>query len=319
MDKGKRDELKPLAGKTCLVTGATSGIGLATAQALAARGANIIGIGKDPGRAARARESVYLAAAPGAWVRYDLLDLSDLRAVDAYARGFKTGKDGSCGEFSAGNEDSVGLDAIVNCAGFYADRRVTSADGYEMQFAVNHLAHFCLTTGLLPLLSGSPDARVVTVSSGSHYYGKIHWGALERSLRGQSPRLPYVGIRAYEQSKLANALFTAELARRTGNAPVTAFTADPGLVNTEMGLKQGPSIGSVFWSIRRRYGTSPEVPAEAIAWLVSEPSLAGKNGLYWKDKMAVEPSRRARDPQAAKRLWSLSEAFVAAALKGRLQ
>lgn len=311
MDNRKSDEVNPLARKTCLVTGATSGIGLATAHALAARGATIIGIGREAGRIARARNVLCRVVAPGAWIRYDFLDLSDLRAVDAYVGEFKTGRDGS------GGEGPVGLDAIVNCAGFYADRRVTSADGYEMQFAVNHLAHFRLTTGLLPLLSKSPDARVVTVSSGSHYYGKIHWGALERTLRGDPPLLPYVGIRAYEQSKLANVLFMAELARRVGAAPVTAFAADPGLVNTEMGLKQGFGIGSIFWNIRRRYGTSPEVPAEAIAWLVSEPSLAGKSGLYWKDKVAIAPSRRAQDQRAAERLWTLSEAFVAAALEGR--
>jgi NAD(P)-dependent dehydrogenase (short-subunit alcohol dehydrogenase family) len=250
-------------------------------------------------------------------IRYDILDLSDLRAVAAYARGIAAGWPAAGGGAGGSAEQSSRLDAIVNCAGFYADRRVFSADGYEMQFAVNHLAHFCLTTRLIPLLSKSPDARVVTVSSGSHYYGRIHWASLERSLRGEPPRFPYIGIRAYEQSKLACALFTAGLARRAGYPPLTAFTADPGLVNTEMGLKQGASLGSFVWNIRRRYGTSPEVPAEAIAWLVSEPSLAGKTGLYWKDKSAVAPSRLARDIGDAERLWALSETFVASALEGR--
>jgi len=241
-------------------------------------------------------------------VRYDILDLSDLRAVGAYARGLASGA-GRPGQGS-------GLDAVVNCAGCYADRRILSAQGWEMQFAVNHLAHFCLTMRLLPLLSESPDARVVTVSSDSHRFGRIGWEDLERSLRGQPPRFPYVGILAYGQSKLANALFTAGLALHAGRSRLTAFTADPGLVDTEMGQKQGFGAGSLFWSIRRRGGTSPEAPAQAIAWLVSEPGLAGRTGLYWKDKAVMAPSRRAGDTEAIRRLWSLSEAFVSVALQG---
>lgn len=305
MEPANQSETLPLRGKTCLVTGATSGIGLATACALAARGAAIVGIGRDMARAEKARAAVLAAVNAGAGncaVRYDLLDLSSLPAVSDYAAGLV-----------AGPNALPRLDAVVNCAGFYSDRRVLSRDGFEMQFAVNHLSHFCLTTRLMPLLAKAPDARVVTVSSDSHYYGRIAWNVMEGYLRGEPPRLPYVGIRAYEQSKLANALFTAGLARRAGGT-LTAFSADPGLVNTEMGLKQGLSIGSVFWRWRRRFGTSPAVPAEAIAWLVAEPSLRGKTGLYWKDKKEIAPSRRAMDPDAADRLWTLSEAYVAAAL-----
>jgi len=296
----------PLEGKVCLVTGATSGIGLATACALAARGATVIGIGRDMARCEKAQATVAAAAVAcgGQGVtRYDLLDLSSLRAVSGYASGLAEGPNALSR-----------LDAVVNCAGFYADRRVLSDDKIEMQFAVNHLAHFCLTTRLLPLLAKAPDARVVTVSSASHYYGRVAWKALEGYLRGKPPRLPYIGIQAYEQSKLANALFTAGLARRAGGA-LTAFSADPGLVNTEMGLKQGLSVGSLFWNWRRRFGTSPAVPAEAIAWLVAEPSLRGVTGQYWRNKRELAPSRRARDPDAAERLWTLSEAFVEAAMK----
>ncbi len=301
-----------LAGKRCLVTGATSGIGLAAACALAARGAAVTGLGRDKTRAARALERVRAAArSSGApEPRYEILDLSSLSAVASWADNFVASGGGGSGRSTA-----RGLDILVNCAGLYSDRRTCTEEGYESQFAVNHLAHFCLTLGLLPLLELSPDARVITVSSGSHYYGRIRWQELERSLRGEPARGIYIGIRAYEQSKLANVLFSDRLARLHGaGSNLTVFTADPGLVNTDMGAKQGFSLGSLFWNLRRRGGTSPEQPAGALAWLAGEASLKGKTGLYWRDRAELTPSLRAQNHADADRLWSLSEAMVARAL-----
>ncbi|HEY9054579.1 MAG TPA: hypothetical protein VIO60_07145, partial [Rectinemataceae bacterium] len=223
-------------------------------------------------------------------------------AVDRYARGIAAG------------EDKSRLDILVECAGFYSDRLAVSADGFEMQFAVNHLAHYLLATRLVPLLMESPDARVIVVSSDSHRFGRMDWASLKRMLKGSKRILPYVGILAYGRSKLANALFAAELGRRAAGTSITVFAADPGLANTRMGLKQGPGVGAAFWDWRRRKGSEPELPAADIAWLASEPSLAGKTGLYWKERKPLRPSRAASSEASAARLWSFSEECVAAAL-----
>ncbi|TXT46634.1 MAG: short-chain dehydrogenase/reductase SDR [Spirochaetes bacterium] len=286
-----------VSDRLCLVSGATSGIGLALACALAARGARVVGLGRAPDKAARAFQAVK-AAAPESDVRYDILDLSSLKAVADYARSFL-------------DRESRPLDVLVNCAGLYSDRRQLSVDGYEMQFAINHLAAFALTEGLAESLESSSDGRVVAVSSDSHYYGWMRWKKIEAALRGEKPRTPYFGLGAYEESKLANVLFVRALATRHA---FTSFAADPGLVNTEMGLKQGASLGSLVWGVRRRFGTIPEVPAKAIADLVSDPALKGRSGGYWKEGREVPPSRRALDDDAARRLWALSQALVDRAL-----
>lgn len=285
-----------LSGKICVVTGATSGIGLATARALARLGAQIVGVGRDPARteAARLSTAEEAAAAGAPEPRFEQADLSSLREVSALAARLAAALDR--------------IDILVQCAAAFTARRVPTREGLETQFAVNHLAAFLLTTSLLPRLQAAPEARVITVSSASHRAGRIHW-------RDPLLKRCYFGLRAYEQSKLANVLFTYELARRLGpGSTVSTYAADPGLVNTELGLKQGLSPSSLFWRLRRKGGTGPDAPAAALAFLASSEAAAGRSGLYWKDGRPLPSSRRSRDEAAAKRLWSLSERIVAQTL-----
>lgn len=293
-----------LKGKRCVVTGATSGIGYATVEALLGLGAELVFVGRDPGRttaAAKAFESAAgKAGAPPP--QQELADLSLMTEVaDLASRLADSGKP---------------IDALVNCAGVYTAKRTLTAEGLETQFAVNHLAPFLLTTKLLPAMSAG--SRIATVSSGSHYYGWIRWN--DPSLEGK-----YLSLWAYEQSKLANVLFSYELARRletgalkagSGEGKPTVFTIDPGLVNTDMGQKHARGLTGLFWSLRRRGGTSPARPASGIAALLSSPEAAGRTGLYWRDAVPLRSSRRSYDAAAARRLWELSEAIVEKALGG---
>jgi len=304
-----------LVGKRCLVTGATSGIGYATVEALLGLGAEVVFVGRDPARSAEAArvfaaEAGKANAPPPSREIADLSLMADVRELAS--RLVDSGKP---------------IDVLVNCAGIYTAKRTLSSEGLEMQFAVNHLAPFLLTTSLLPIMRAG--TRIVTVSSGSHYHGWIRW-------KDPSLAAHYFGLWAYEQSKLANVLFSYELARRLEDGALvagwedeggrqgaaakkaipTVFAVDPGLVNTGMGQKHAGGLTGLFWSLRKRGGTSPARPAAGIAALVSSAEAAGRTGLYWRDAVPLRSSRRSYDEAAAKRLWELSEAMIGGALRG---
>lgn len=169
-----------------------------------------------------------------------------------------------------------------------------------MQWAVNHLAPFLLTHELLPLLQAAPAARVVSVSSGSHYNTKLNWPDIQLFRH-------YRPLQAYKQTKLANVLFSAEFNRRQGsNSQVRAFAADPGLVNTEIGLKSNSFIARWAWDLRRRGGVTPEKAAKGIHYLLTEPSIQKSGEVYWKNGHPKSPSAYALNPEAARQLWELS-------------
>jgi NAD(P)-dependent dehydrogenase (short-subunit alcohol dehydrogenase family) len=279
-----------LSDRIYLVTGSTSGIGLAAAEQLARRAAGVIGTGRSPGRCQQAQAHL-LSVHPTGRVNYLVADLSLQSQVRALA-GLAARQIGEWG--------AAGLDGLLNNAGVFTFRRSLTAEGFEMQWAVNHLAPFLLTHQLLPLLGKAPYARVVTVSSGSHYHTRLRWKDLQLQ-RGYNP------LFAYKQSKMCNVLFTAELRRRLGpGSRVDAFAADPGLVDTRIGEKDNPPLARWIWDLRRRGGISPQDSARGVVHVLTEPSIRSAPEIYWKHGAPQAPDEGALDEHAARRLWELS-------------
>lgn len=289
--------------KVVIITGATSGIGLATAKQLAAREMYIIGVGRSKDRCSAAEEEVKKTY-PKAKISYLTADLSSLGEVEKLGAQIRQ------------QLQSIGIehiDVLINNAGTVSNWYISTVDGFELQFAVNHLASFRLTYELLPLLSRSPEGTVIAISSGSHYRTKIHW-------KDVMLRKHYNCLWAYKQTKLANVLFITELNRRlvsAGNG-IKAFAVDPGLVNTDIGIKGLGGIAKKIWEIRSKSGTSADQPAKTIVWLVAEPDARKTDKVYWKDKHPLAPSRYSQQPDVAKRFWELSERMSAIRYEGRL-
>ena len=276
-----------LSGKTIVVTGATSGIGLATVKLLVQFGAFVIGIGRSESRNQNAMVQAN-SKNPHGHAVYLLADLGKQEQVKEL-----------CKDISRvlANRGFSHLDALVNNAGAYLERKHITEDGIEMTFAVNHLAPFILTYGMLPLLEQAGRGRVLTVSSYSHRTTPLNLGRIT------DPK-PYVGLLAYKRSKLCNVLFTHALNRKFED--ITAFAVDPGLVNTAIASKgsQGPSHW--VWRRRRLKGTTPDVPAETILYLVGEREIDTSQGVYMKDCKPIQPSRKSKRIDLADRLWDLS-------------
>jgi retinol dehydrogenase 12 len=269
-------------GKVCVVTGATSGIGKAAATALARMGAQIVLVGRDRGRAeATAAGLGATAALPP---RVEIADLASMEQVRALA-----------GRLASLER----IDVVINNAGLVLGGRRVTEDGFEHVFAVNHLAPFLLTNLLLPKLTGSAPARVVTVTSDAHTAAKL-------DLDDPNLEHGWDSWRSYANSKLANILFTRELARRLDGTGVTANCAHPGVVRTGFG-REGKPLLRLGTTIGRPFFLSPERGADTIVYLAGSPDVAGETGGYYVKRQRREPSAAARDDAAARKLWDISE------------
>ena len=278
----------PMAGKTVLITGGTGGIGRATALALAAMGARVGITGRD-----RARTRAAAA---------EIITISGSSAVDAFAADMSSQAQVRrlAGEVLAAYPR---LDVLVNnVGGFWATRRVT-ADGLEHTFAVNHLAPFLLTDLLLDRLKASAPARIVTVSSGAHTTGSIDFDDLQGEHR-------YSGQRAYSQSKLANVMFTYELARRLDGTGVTATVLHPGVVRTRFAAEDPSPMWKVFLPLIRPLLKTPTRGAATSVYLASSPQIQGVTGTYFVNSRPKTSSRPSHDTAAAGRLWQISVDLV---------
>jgi NAD(P)-dependent dehydrogenase (short-subunit alcohol dehydrogenase family) len=274
-----------VAGKQVLITGATRGIGLAASVELARRGAKLALVARSPERAAEAVRMIKEATS-GATVdvlEADLHSQASVRklAAEALARYPK-------------------LDVLVNNAGAIYNGRELTVDGIEQTWAVNHLAPFLLTTLLEDRLKESAPARVITTSSDAHKGAHIPFDdmAAERSygLRG---------FERYGQTKLANILFTLELARRLQGTGVSAYCFHPGLVDTGFNHNNGLFM-SIGMAIIKPFSRSPEKGAETLVWL-ADSAQAGPSGAYFTDMKAIAPTAAGQDAEAARRLWEVSE------------
>lgn len=276
-----------LQGKVVLITGGTEGIGKAAATDFARRGASITILARNEEKAQRVVAEIKLLTG-NLDVKYLICDLSSLADVRDAAESFKAGK--------------TRLDILVNNAGAMFAKPYATTDGLEISFAVNHLAHFQLTTSLLDLIKATPGARVVSTSSAMQARGTFDPATTPYRTDVSAPA-------AYASSKLANILFTKELQRRLQGTTATANCFHPGTVRSqfmEVGKELNWMLRLVF-AMATPFAISPEKGADTLVWLATSPEAEGIKGEYLAKRKVVTPSALARDPVLAESLWQQSE------------
>ncbi len=274
--------------KRVLITGATRGIGLAGAQALARRGARLVIVARDDARAAEAVRSI--EGEGGSTVDVLHADLSSQASVRALATE-------ALGRYPR-------IDVLINNAGAIFATRELSVDGIERTWALNHLAPFLLTNLLLDRIEASAPARIITTSSDAHKGKLVPFDDLnaDHSYKGR-------GFTRYGETKLANIMFTRELARRLEGTGVTAYCFHPGLVATGFNRNNG-AVMSAAMVIIAPFSRSPRKAAQTLVWLADSPDVSKQSGGYYEDRALAVSSRQAQDPTLARRLWEVSEAQV---------
>ncbi len=270
-------------GKVCVLTGATSGIGQETAVALAAQGARLVLVCRDMARG----EATVAAIRERAGSTAVTLHRADLGVQDDIRR-VGTELLAACPR----------IDLLVNNAGIVNLRYETTADGIESTFATNHLAYFLLTLILLPRLRASAPSRIVNVASEAHRFGRIDFDDLGHARR-------YKAMRVYGASKLANILFTYELARRLAGSGVTVNCVHPGAVATRLGQNNG-RVATALTKLLGVFFRTPAQGAATSVYVATAPELAGVTGQYFASARQKRSSRASHDAAAARRLWDVS-------------
>lgn len=276
-----------MTGRTCVITGATSGIGRATAEALGRAGARLVLVVRNPEKAEQTRTAL-LAARPDADISIHLADLSRLEEIRRVAPLIL--------------EDCPQIDVLLNNAGVVHLGRELTPDGFEAMFGINHLAYYLLTRLLLDRLIHTPGARIVNVASEAHQFARFDLDDLQSEQN-------FSGMRAYGASKLANILFTRSLARRIEGTGVTVNCLHPGAVSTNLGANNG-WLFKLIHPITRIFLRSPEDGARTSIHLCTAPGLASTNGVYFANEKPKTPSKLALDDAVAEQLWVRSAEMV---------
>jgi retinol dehydrogenase-14 len=279
--------MNDLKGKTMVVTGASSGIGLEASVKLARRGAEVVMVARDEKRGQAALADVK-ARSGSDLVSLLLCDFASQAATRKLADDLRT--------------RLKRLDVLINNAGSVSSKRQLTSEGLEQTFAVNHLGYFLLTNLLLDLIVASAPARIVNVSSIGHRQGKMDFDDLHFE-RG------YGIMKAYSRSKLGNVLFTNELARRLAGKGVTVNSLHPGAVATHI-WSHAPAIARPILAIAKLFMISSEEGADRIVYLAADPEVAGKTGGYYEKNRLVHPSRLAQDKGVGEKLWDVSAQMV---------
>jgi NAD(P)-dependent dehydrogenase (short-subunit alcohol dehydrogenase family) len=273
-----------MQGKTVLITGANQGIGKATARALGAQGASLVLVCRNAEKGRAAIADIERDGARNVELLIgDMGSQADIRRVAA--------------EFKAKHDR---LDVLLNNAGVLVTSRRTTVDGLEETFAINHLGYFLLTNLLLGVLKASAPSRIVSVSSEAHRRGKMGWDDLQFSRRR------YSAIAAYGQSKLANILFTRELARRLEGSGVTANCLHPGVIASGFGSTYG-GVDKVLARVASPFLATPEEGARTSVYLASSPEVEGVTGKYFDKCKERRPTAEALEAGSPERLWAISE------------
>ncbi|MFK7971790.1 MAG: SDR family oxidoreductase [Bacteroidia bacterium] len=277
-----------MTSKTCVVTGANSGIGYQTALDLAKQGARVLMVCRNAEKGKAALQELKAESGNDSLELFiaDLGKQKDVRRVAA--------------EIMAKHPI---IDVLVNNAGTWISKRTFTEDNVETVFAVNHISYFLLSHELMPALKQAPEGRIVCVGSDSHKQVKgMNWDDISLGKK-------YHGLKSYAQSKLANCYFVYELHRKmraAGIEHVHIYCVQPGLVKTDIGLKHTFSLHSLAWKLRRMGGVTPAEGAATSIYLASSPEASGKSGLYWDKCKPKKSSEVTYDTDAAQRVWDMS-------------
>lgn len=280
-----------LDGKTVVITGANTGIGKVTALDLSKRGAKVVMLCRNVEKAEEAAEEIRKSTEGEVVVHK--LDLASLASVR------------ECAEQLGNSLEKI--DILINNAGIMACPEMRTTEGFEMQIGTNHFGHFLLTNLLMPQLKkAAPTARIVNVSSLAHTRGQMQWDDINWK------ETPYNAIQAYGQSKLANILFTKELARKGEGSGVNAYALHPGVINTELGRHLQDTFGPLvmLWKVAMPFIKTPESGANTTIYCAVDESIADHNGRYYSDCKEKQTAPQAENIEDAKKLWEVSEQLV---------